>query len=297
MSATVKAGSNITAYWDQTFDHPNGPLIVWMTECGMRGSCSKTKTTTGKSWFKIAQTGLEGGTIGTGKWGAASMMSNNFSHTATIPNSLPDGDYLIRHEIIDLSAKPTAYYMQCAQLTIFNDGGEVPDNRFRAKIPGVYKPSDPSLNIANLKTDQRTSYTVPGPPIYYGGQPGGTGYIPGWAPVGSGIIPPSSHGGQNSAPPGMEGDPANAIDALPAPQSTGNPAKAPSPFSSKERPKGWGPRSGGQQAPENGLPRKANANLKVAEGFKMDDVHHPTGLYIVKDGGFVLGYGDVGWRP
>jgi hypothetical protein len=95
----------------------------------------------------------------------------------------------------------------------------------------------------------------------------------------------------------MERDPAHAIDALPAPQRTGNPAKAPSPFSSKGQPKGWGPRSGGQQAPENGLPRKANANLKVAEGFRMDDVYHPTGLYIVKDGGLVLGYRDVGWRP
>jgi cellulase len=125
MSATVKTGSNITAYWDQTFDHPNGPLIVW-TECGMRGSCSKIRITIGKSWFKIAQPGLESGTIGTGKWGAASMISNNFSHTASIPNSIPDGDYLIRHEIIDLSAKPTAYYMQCAQLTIFADGRRSP---------------------------------------------------------------------------------------------------------------------------------------------------------------------------
>jgi Auxiliary Activity family 9 (formerly GH61) len=298
MSATIKAGSNITAYWDKTFDHPTGPLIVWMTECGLRGACSKTKTITNKSWFKIAQTGLGSGSVATGRWGSADMMKNNFSYTAEIPNSIPDGDYLIRHEIIDLAAKPTAYYMQCAQVTIFNDGGEVPDDKFRVKIPGVYKSSDPNLNIANWKEDQRTSYTIPGPPVYSGGQAGGTGYIPGWAPVGSGIVPTphAGGGGQNSAPPGMEGDPANAADVTP-PQPTGNPAKAPSPFTPKGRPKGWGPKSGGQQAPENGLPRKANVNLRVANGLRLEDIHHPTGLYGVKDGSFVLGYGDIGWRP
>jgi hypothetical protein len=284
MAAIVRPNGRVTAYWDKTFDHPNGPLIVWMTECGPRGSCSRMTRLAGLDWFKIAQVGLESGSVGNGKWGAASMMANNFSHTSVIPNSLPDGDYLIRHEIIALDSKPTAYYVQCAQLTVFSNGGEIAEDKWRVKIPGVYSMNDTNLNIQNLNADMRTNYSVPGPPVYPG--------IPSWAIV----DPPNGRNGPDKETPRLNGELDQNVDPPPPPplskppsqaagtlgtgqvaSETGSPKPSglPKPF-----PKGFGPRSGGQQAPPNpkDVRKIAHPNGRRITEDVVGAINHPAAL-------------------
>ena len=61
--------------------------------------------------FKIDQAGLLSGTLKDGQWGVTKMMSSGYSWTSTIPASLADGEYLVRHEIVSLHdpGKPQFY--------------------------------------------------------------------------------------------------------------------------------------------------------------------------------------------
>lgn len=76
LSATVAAGSSITAYWNNPWPHNIGPMVVWMANCG--GSCSSFSGT-GNVWFKIEQAGLISGTLSKGLWGSGEMINNGSS--------------------------------------------------------------------------------------------------------------------------------------------------------------------------------------------------------------------------
>ncbi|EEB87676.1 hypothetical protein MPER_14902, partial [Moniliophthora perniciosa FA553] len=52
LTASVKAGDSITAYWSQ-WTHKEGPVTVYMASCG--GSCASANSNSLK-WFKIAET-------------------------------------------------------------------------------------------------------------------------------------------------------------------------------------------------------------------------------------------------
>ncbi|KAF3089333.1 hypothetical protein TWF706_010450 [Orbilia oligospora] len=60
-TATVAAGSDITAYWSQ-WTHAEGCIMVYMAKCPSSGCNGWTGT--GTSWFKINQVGLISGTMG-----------------------------------------------------------------------------------------------------------------------------------------------------------------------------------------------------------------------------------------
>ena len=66
-TASVAAGSKVTAYWNVPWPHTLGPVIVWMAACP--GSCASTSPS-GNAWFKIDQAGLISGTLPTGLWGS-----------------------------------------------------------------------------------------------------------------------------------------------------------------------------------------------------------------------------------
>lgn len=70
--------------------------------------------TTGLQWFKVAESGLNGG-----KWAVDSMISNSGWHYFNMPACVAPGDYLMRVELIALhSANRQAqaqFYMECAQ--------------------------------------------------------------------------------------------------------------------------------------------------------------------------------------
>jgi hypothetical protein len=133
-SATVPAGSQIKAHWNQ-YTHNVGPLIIWMAECP--GSCDTWNAKNGR-WFKIDEQGLLSGTVGKGNWGSGSMIAKNLTWPIRIPKSLKAGNYLLRTETVAMHSTVPQFYPNCAHLKITGSGTSSPGAQYIAKIPGVY---------------------------------------------------------------------------------------------------------------------------------------------------------------
>jgi hypothetical protein len=88
---------------------------------------------------------------------------------ATIPASLPSGDYLLRVEQIGLHVASTVngaqFYLSCAQVTVTGGGNGNPSPL--VSFPGAYSPTDPGLLI-DIYYPIPTSYTMPGPAVWQG---------------------------------------------------------------------------------------------------------------------------------
>lgn len=151
-TATVAAGSLVTAYWN-VWPHDLGPVIVHMANCD--GECTNADPAL-LDWFKIDEGGLISGTLRNGYWAAKKMIETNNSWTSTIPRSLPNGNYLIRHETIAFHlANQPQFYPECAQLRVIGGGEGNPGPTVR--FPGAYDPNDPTVNI-NLNTSYGSTY-------------------------------------------------------------------------------------------------------------------------------------------
>jgi len=165
-SATVTAGSSITAKWSQ-WTHAQGPVMVYMAKCS--GSCTSSNSNS-LSWFKIAETGLISGNLPNGKWGTGDVMAT-LSYTSTIPKFIADGEYLIRHELLALhQANTPQFYPECGQLIVTGGGGQSPPSRLTVKFPGGYAANHPGVlvDIYSQAAQTITTYTVPGPAVWKG---------------------------------------------------------------------------------------------------------------------------------
>ncbi|KAJ7080822.1 glycosyl hydrolase family 61-domain-containing protein [Mycena belliarum] len=166
LTATVKAGSAITAYWNQVWPHPYGPMLTYLGLCPGT-TCTGVNANTLK-WFKIDESGLINGTVGKGYWGSGKMIDQNSSWTTTIPATVPSGNYLLRFETIALHSLPAQLYPECAQIEITGGGSLAPTAAQLVTFPGAYSATDPGLNI-DIYTNQAqvsTEYIIPGPPMY-----------------------------------------------------------------------------------------------------------------------------------
>ncbi|KAI0047782.1 lytic polysaccharide monooxygenase [Auriscalpium vulgare] len=164
-SATVAAGSSVTAYWN-TWPHTIGPVLVYMANCG--GSCSSASTSS-LNWFKIDQAGLISGNLVNGTWGMGELVANNNSWTSTIPSSLAAGNYIIRHELLAIhTSNQPQFYPECAQLVLTGGGSGSPSGSYLVKFPGAYKMSDPGVGIDIYSQESTTNYTIPGPAKWSG---------------------------------------------------------------------------------------------------------------------------------
>ncbi|KAG8798929.1 hypothetical protein FRC18_008504, partial [Serendipita sp. 400] len=101
----------------------------------------------------------QGGQSGHGKW------------SITIPSTLPNGEYILRHEILGLHVagelNGAQFYPNCVQIKITGGGSvALPSG---VAFPGAYQPNDPGILI-QLWTVSATNpaYTIPGGPILYG---------------------------------------------------------------------------------------------------------------------------------
>ncbi|KAI0638640.1 cellulose-growth-specific protein [Trametes polyzona] len=169
LTATVEAGSAITAYWNQVWPHPYGPMLTYLAQCP--GSTCTGVDSNSLKWFKIDEAGLLSGTIAKGYWGAGKMIDQNSSWTTTIPSTVPSGNYLIRFETIALHSLPAQFYPECAQIQITGGGSRAPTADELVSFPGAYSNNDPGLTV-NLYTqaaEAETSYVIPGPPLYGSG--------------------------------------------------------------------------------------------------------------------------------
>jgi cellulase len=104
LTATISAGSAITAYWNQVWPHPYGPQLTYLAKCP--GSSCDGVSSSSLKYFKIDESGLLSGTIKSGSWAAGKMIAQNNTWTSTIPKSVPSGAYLIRFETIALHSLP-----------------------------------------------------------------------------------------------------------------------------------------------------------------------------------------------
>ena len=68
-----------------------------MTSSSARISDATQSDVTGLEWFKIYEDGLD---VSTNTWGVDRMIANKGKVTFTIPECIPAGQYLLRHEMI-----------------------------------------------------------------------------------------------------------------------------------------------------------------------------------------------------
>ncbi|KAI0389189.1 carbohydrate-binding module family 1 protein [Xylariaceae sp. FL0594] len=162
----VKAGSTVNAIWRHTLTSgandvmdPShlGPTMAYLKKV----SDAKTDPGYGGGWFKIQEDGYNNGV-----WGTSKVINNAGKHAIKIPDCLPDGQYLLRAEMIALHAagspQGAQLYMECAQINITGGSAKVTPTTY--SIPGIYKQNDPGLLIniyGNLQ-----SYTIPGPSVF-----------------------------------------------------------------------------------------------------------------------------------
>ncbi|RDL38395.1 Uncharacterized protein BP5553_02735 [Venustampulla echinocandica] len=189
LHAPVAAGSTIIVQYNAlqftltTVDktiwfHQYGPLLVYMARCP--GDTCQSFDGKGAVWFKIAQYGLAPGAVNLrGPWLQASMLEgeNATGFQVTIPKDLRPGNYLIRHEVINLQSSTdygAQFYVECAQLKVEGSGDKFPNEEYMATFPGAYKLSDPGIALAGneisdgdlLPQYNTTDYPFPGPPVW-----------------------------------------------------------------------------------------------------------------------------------
>ncbi|KAG8959086.1 hypothetical protein FRC03_008468 [Tulasnella sp. 419] len=86
------------------------------------------------------------------------------TYTFNLPNELPNGNYLIRHEIIGLHIAGekggAEFYPSCAQITVSGgQDGSLPSDE-TVRFPGAYTPTDPGILVNAF--DASKPYQFPG---------------------------------------------------------------------------------------------------------------------------------------
>ncbi|KAE8453870.1 hypothetical protein EG329_007646 [Mollisiaceae sp. DMI_Dod_QoI] len=160
-SQTVAAGGSVTFKSSPNIFHP-GPIQFYMAKAP-EGQDISTWDGKGQVWFKIyAEKAIQSGN----QLSWASL--NKGTITATIPKSLPAGDYLLRIEHIALHmASQTGgaqFYLSCAQIKVTGGGSGTPSPL--VSFPGAYSAADPGIKVNIWSTS--APYTPPGPPVWEG---------------------------------------------------------------------------------------------------------------------------------
>ncbi|KAI0665960.1 glycoside hydrolase [Trametes maxima] len=165
LSATVAAGSKVTATWND-WPHAIGPVMVYMASCG--GACTSANPSS-LSWFKIDEKGLISGSVANGTWAQGELIANGNTWTSTIPASLAPGEYFIRHELLSIhTSDQPQFYPECAQLKVTGSGSAQPSGSYLVKFPGAYKMSDPGVGLDVYSETNVYTYTIPGPAVWQG---------------------------------------------------------------------------------------------------------------------------------
>lgn len=164
----VTAGSQVQAIWrhtltsgpDDVMDASHlGPTIAYLKKV----DDALTDTGIGNGWFKIQQDGYNSGT-----WGTSTVISNGGFQSITIPKCIPNGQYLLRAEMIALHAASSSggaqLYMECAQINI--TGGTGTATPATVSFPGAYSATDPGLLINIYSMTPSSTYIVPGPAVF-----------------------------------------------------------------------------------------------------------------------------------
>ncbi|EKG21093.1 Glycoside hydrolase family 61 [Macrophomina phaseolina MS6] len=156
------AGDELQIQWSTWPDSHKGPVIDYLASCG--GDCT-TADKTSLSFVKFQAKGLVSGSA-PGTWATDDLISNNFTHTTTLPASLAPGNYVLRHEIIALHSagqeNGAQAYPQCINVKVTGSGStEISGGK---KATAFYTPTDPGIKF-NLYTTF-SEYPMPGPALW-----------------------------------------------------------------------------------------------------------------------------------
>ncbi|KAI1117576.1 fungal cellulose binding domain-containing protein [Nemania sp. NC0429] len=178
-----------------------GPVNVYLSQVP-----DATTADGSASWYKIfADSWSAKGSVGDGdNWGTNDLNACCGKMDVQIPKDTPNGDYLLRAEVIALhtagSSGGAQFYMSCYQITVTGGSGSVPAG---VKLPGAFKASDPGIQV-NIHA-KMSNYVNPGPAVIAGGITKTAGSTcssgcaktctPGSGPVGTPIGSPPPAGG------------------------------------------------------------------------------------------------------
>ncbi|ESK92657.1 glycoside hydrolase family 61 protein [Moniliophthora roreri MCA 2997] len=167
----VPAGAEITLEWHQHAQREGedaisgghkGPVQVYIAKAPSDAASFDGQ---GQVWTKLYSSGLIDPAAQT--WATDEVNANGGKHSFTLPASLPDGEYLIRGEIIALHVASTypgaQFYIGCAQVKVTGGGSATPPT---VALPGAYAGSDPGITV-NIYNNLQ-SYTAPGPEVWSG---------------------------------------------------------------------------------------------------------------------------------
>ncbi|CAE6446573.1 unnamed protein product [Rhizoctonia solani] len=182
--ASAKPGDTLVYSWandvaeDGNWIHDTGPMMTYFAQVPA-GQTADKFTGEGAQWFKTDQVGKKNN-----KWVQGSLMTGATFKTK-IPETLANGDYLVRHEIIALHTAQdkggVEFYPSCFQLRIKNSnaGNATVTAAPSLSFPGAYTANDPGLlvNVFAQAADG-SEYKFPAGPIAEVTAPGATGSSP-----------------------------------------------------------------------------------------------------------------------
>ncbi|KAG8957195.1 hypothetical protein FRC00_004352 [Tulasnella sp. 408] len=158
ITVPMTAGSEVSIYWG-SWPHNVGPIITYLGKCD--GPCSTTDPTK-ISFFKIHQIDF---VPGTHTWVQSQTLYKDLPFNFTLPEDLPNGDFIMRHEVIALhnamKQGGAEIFPQCIQVTINCGSGKIPVAT--AKFPGAYSATDPGILINVYDDPSNLVYRFPGP--------------------------------------------------------------------------------------------------------------------------------------
>lgn len=165
---TVTAGTTVKAVWRHTLTSGasnvmdpshKGPTLAYLKKVDN----ALTDKGIGGGWFKIQEQGHSNG-----QWGTSTVITNGGLHYIDIPACIPNGQYLLRAEMIALhgagSQAGAQFYMECAQINIVGGTGTATPKTY--SIPGIYKANDPGILVNIYSMTPASKYTIPGPPVF-----------------------------------------------------------------------------------------------------------------------------------
>lgn len=169
LTAAVAAGGTIDITWDTWPESHVGPVTDYLADCG--GDCSTFETTTSTKWFPIQKYAMADG-----KWlvnGPTGINAGTkFTHHLVVPAGVPNGNYVLRHEIVGLHGAPSEVqaYPQCFQIEVTGGAASAPAGLETCTFPACYDGAEGFAN--NIYNPAPTTFPIPGPEVAFGSSGG-----------------------------------------------------------------------------------------------------------------------------
>ncbi|KFH49022.1 Polysaccharide monooxygenase Cel61a-like protein [Hapsidospora chrysogenum ATCC 11550] len=174
---TVKAGGEATFVWtsDDTDRNPEGwahtgPIATYIARCPDDDCTSADKTAL--QWVKIQEESVVEGTANDkGTWATDVLRQTGGAYSATIPENLAAGKYVIRSELMALHRAHLGepeFYMQCSNIEVTGSGTDDLSGAGGVTASNLYSTSDDIFSFNLYNQNGETTWQVPGPPLYTG---------------------------------------------------------------------------------------------------------------------------------